>query len=49
LLLGSDGHLFLCVGVLTAIEYVGLKATAPILVEEEEASAEDDSLDFSLV
>ncbi len=49
LLLGSDGNLFLCVGVLTAIEYVGLKATAPILVEEEEASAEDDSLDFSLV
>ena len=49
LLLGSDGNLFLCVGVPTAIEFVGLKATAPIVAQEELAQDEDDALDFSLV
>jgi hypothetical protein len=50
LLLGSDGNIFLCVGVRTAIEFVGLKATAPTMGEEETAAAEEeDLLDFSLV
>jgi hypothetical protein len=50
LLQGSDGNLFLCVGVPTAIEFVGLKATAAVVQEEEAAPVEDeDMLDFSLV
>jgi hypothetical protein len=50
LLLGSDGNIFLCVGSPTAIEFVGLKTTAAILVEEEAAPVEEeDLLDFSLV
>jgi hypothetical protein len=50
LLQGSDGNIFLCVGTPTAIEYVGLKATAAIVTEDEPAPAEeDDLLDFSVV
>ena len=50
LLLGSDGHAFLCVGTPTAAEFVDLKATAPVVPEADEATAvEDDALDFSLV
>jgi len=49
ILLGADGNVFLCVGVLTALEFVGLKATAPILTEGDEAPEEDDALDFSMV
>lgn len=50
LLLGSDGNTFLCVGTPTAAEFVGLKATAAIVPETDEATAvDDDSLDFNLV
>jgi hypothetical protein len=49
-LLGSDGNIFLCVGAPTAFEFVGLKATAAVVAEEETAPAdEEDALDFSLV
>ena len=48
LLLGADGNTFLCVGSPTAIEFVGLAATAPV-VAEEEAAEEDEGLDFNLV
>src|SRR5262249_9362340 len=50
LLLGSDGHTFLCVGTPTAFEYAGLKATAAIVADEESAQAEEeDLLDFSVM
>src|SRR5262245_7325046 len=50
LMLGADGNLFLCVGAPTAMEFVGLKATAAVVPDEESAPAEDDdALDFSLV
>ena len=50
LLQGSDGNMFLCVGVPTAIEFVGLKAAAAVVTEEEAAPVEEeDMLDFSLV
>lgn len=48
-LLGADGNIFLCVGVLTALEFVGLKATAPTITEGEEALEEEDAFDFSMV
>jgi hypothetical protein len=49
-LLNSDNHIFLCVGTPTAIEYVGLKATAGVMAEESAgAGEEEDLLDFSLV
>ncbi len=50
LLVGGDGNLFLCVGVPTNIEYVGLKATAPVVAADPgEEAVEDDAMDFSLV
>jgi hypothetical protein len=49
LLAGGDGNLFLCVGTPTVIEYVGLKATAAVVVDPGDEGAEDDALDFSLV
>jgi hypothetical protein len=50
LLLASDGTLFLCVGTATAIEFIGLKATAAVVPEMTEAAPdEEDALDFSLV
>lgn len=49
LLAGSDGNLFLCVGVPTVIEYVGLKAAAAVVVDPGDEAAEDESLDFSMV
>lgn len=49
-LLGGDGNMFLCVGVPTALEFAGLKATAAVVPDEETAAADDDdALDFSLV
>lgn len=50
ILLGSDSNIFLCVGVPILMEFVGLKATAPTVAEEEvQAEEEDDSLDFSIM
>jgi hypothetical protein len=49
LLLGADGNIFLCVGVLTDLEFVGLRATAPTVTEGEEAPEEEDSFDFGMV
>ncbi len=50
LLLAADGNPFLCVGTPTALEFVGLKATAAVLAEHEEVVSDDDeALDFSLV
>jgi hypothetical protein len=49
LLAGGDGHPFLCVGVPTAIEFVGLKATAAVVADAGEDVVEDDAMDFSLV
>jgi hypothetical protein len=49
LLAGGDGNLFLCVGVPTTIEYVGLKSTAAVVADPGEEAVEDDALDFSLV
>jgi len=50
LLLGSDGNIFLTVGSPTRIEFIGLKATAPVVAEDAtEAAEEEDLLDFSLV
>jgi hypothetical protein len=50
ILKGADGNTFLCVGVRTAFEFVGLKATAAVVSEEESAPVDDeDMLDFSLV
>lgn len=50
LLQGSDGNMFLCVGVPTAIDFVGLKSAAALGGQDEAAPAEDeDMLDFSLV
>jgi hypothetical protein len=50
LLQGSDGNMFLCVGVPTAVEFVGLKAAAAVVPEDDNTAAEDeDMLDFSLV
>lgn len=50
LLLGSDGNLFLCVGVPTKLEFIGLKSAAPIVPDDADAATDDDdALDFSLV
>jgi hypothetical protein len=49
LLAGGDGNLFLCVGVPTAIEYVGLKATAAVVVDACDETVEEDAMDFSMV
>ena len=49
LLAGGDGNLFLCVGVPTAIDYVGLKATAAVVADPCDEAAEDEALDFNLV
>jgi hypothetical protein len=49
LLLGADGNIFLCVGNPTDIEFIGLRATAAVVPDEETAPAEDDSMDFSMV
>jgi hypothetical protein len=49
LLAGGDGNLFLCVGVPTAIEYVGLKTAAAVVADPGDEAAEEDALDFSLV
>jgi len=50
LLVGADGNLFLCVGMPTALEFVGLKASAAVVGDEEAAGAdEEEALDFSLV
>ncbi|MGL6075706.1 MAG: hypothetical protein ACRC8S_16240 [Fimbriiglobus sp.] len=50
LLMGSDGNPFLCVGTPTAIEYVGLKATAAVVPDAETPEVvEDDAMDFSMV
>jgi hypothetical protein len=49
LLIGGDGNLFLCVGVPTAFEFVGLKATAPVVTDPAEEAVEEDAMDFSLV
>ena len=49
LLIGGDGNLFLCVGVPTTFEYVGLKATAAVVADAAEEVVEDDAIDFSLV
>jgi hypothetical protein len=49
MLQAADGNLFLCVGTPTAIEFIGLKAQAPVVVEDEVADEEADLLDFSMV
>jgi hypothetical protein len=50
ILQGADGNTFLCVGTVTALEYVGFSATAATVPDESAADAEDnDALDFSLV
>jgi hypothetical protein len=49
LLAGADGNLFLCVGVPTAIEFVGLKASAAVVTDPCDESVEEDSMDFSMV
>jgi hypothetical protein len=49
LVAGGDGNLFLCVGVPTAIEFVGLKATAAVVVEPGDEAVEEDAMDFSMV
>jgi hypothetical protein len=50
LLLGADGNIFLCVGVPTKLEFVGMKATAAVVPDAQAAPAEeDDLLDFSVV
>jgi len=49
MLLGADGNIFMCVGNPTDIQFIGLRATAAILPDEEAAPAEDDSMDFSMV
>jgi hypothetical protein len=49
LLAGGDGNVFLCVGAPTVIEYVGLKATAAVVVDPGDDAVEDDALDFSMV
>ena len=50
LLLGSDHNIFLCVGAPTKLEFVGMKATAAVVPDEQVAPAEEeDLLDFSLV
>ena len=50
LLLGADGHPFLCVGTATAIEFIAPTATAPVLTDDSSAAdEEEDALDFSLV
>jgi hypothetical protein len=51
ILLGSDGHVFMCVGTPTAIEYAGLKATAAVVPEAETTTAaeEEDLMDFSSI
>jgi hypothetical protein len=47
-LAGADGHIFLCVGKPTALEYVGLEALAA-LSEEDEATEEEELLDFGVM
>jgi hypothetical protein len=47
-LAGSDGLIYLCVGKPTALEYVGLEAPAA-LSEEDEATEEEELLDFSVI
>ena len=49
LLAGGDGNPFLCVGVPTTIDYVGLKATAAVVADPGEEAVEEDAMDFSLV
>jgi len=49
LLLSADGVPFLCVGTLTAIEFTGPTATAPVVDEQTDGADEEDALDFSLV
>ena len=50
MLVGSDGNLFLMVGKPTAVEFVGLKHSAAVVVEDEgDAEEADDLLDFSIV
>lgn len=50
LLIGGDGNLFMCVGTPTAIEFVGLRATAAVVADVQEAPVEEEEgLDFSLV
>jgi hypothetical protein len=48
LLLGSDGHVFLCIGTPTAIEFIGLKHQA-VVVDDSETADDEDLLDFSMV
>jgi hypothetical protein len=47
-LAGADGHIYLCVGKPTGLEYVGLEAPAA-LIEEDEATEEEELLDFSVI
>ena len=49
LLLSADGNLFLCVGSPTTLEFVGLKAAAPVVDEDEAVPEEEESFDFSMV
>jgi len=49
LLAGGDGNVFLCVGVPTVIEFVGLKATAALVADPGDEAVDDDALDFSMV
>jgi hypothetical protein len=49
LLAGGDGNLFLCVGVPTANQFVGLKATAAVVVDACDEAVEEDAIDFSMV
>jgi hypothetical protein len=47
-LAGADGHIYLCVGKPTTLEYVGLEAPV-VLSEEDEATEEEELLDFSVI
>jgi len=49
LLLGSDGNTFMCVGVPTTIEFIGLESVAPLVSETDEAGDEDDDLGFGIM
>jgi hypothetical protein len=49
LLLGADGNVFLCVGNPTDAHFIGLRATAAVVPDQESAPEEDDALDFSMV
>jgi hypothetical protein len=48
LLLGSDGHLFLCVGAPTSIDFVGLQAASGVVTDTQTVADDEDMLDFSL-